>query len=207
MRLSRPSLVSVCPCLALPMCLLLLAGLAGCGSASSDNVPTLGPRASQGESPLSQKNQPPRTDPFASAASSAKTSPDPLASGNRIGSVPEKGKASVGDSPNAAPIPSAKQVNPKDTIATVPERETASIPSPKSANPMDVLVIPEWIAKDLNSPDVDTRLRALETWAKTTPTGSIDPLSLANGNDDARTLARALELIEQDLARTAEAGQ
>ena len=72
---------------------------------------------------------------------------------------------------------------------------------------MDVLVIPEWIAKDLNSPDVDTRLWALETWAKTTPTGSIDPLNLANGNDDARTLARALELIEQDLARTAEAGK
>ena len=208
MRLSRLSLLPVCLRLMLPMSLLLIAGLSGCGPASPDNAPTLGSRASQGESALSQKNQPPRTDPFALAPSSATASLVPLASENGMGPVPEKGRAPVGgDSPNAAPIPSAKQVNPKDTLVTVPERETPSIPSAKSANPMDALVIPEWIAKDLHSPDVDTRLRALETWAKTTPTGSIDPLNLATGNDDARTLARALELIEQDLARTAEAGK
>ena len=179
MRLSRPSLFPVCPCLALPMSLLLLAGLAGCGPGPSDNAPTLGSRASQGEPPLSQKNQPSRTDPLASATSSAKTSPAPLASDNRTGSVPAKGTVSVGDSPKATPASSTKPVDP-----------------------MDALVIPEWIAKDFASPDVETRLRALNAWVLTAPVGSIDPLILAYGNnDDDRVQARAMELIEQDWAR------
>lgn len=184
MRLSRPPLLPVCPCLALPMSLLLFAGLAGCGPAPSDNASTLGPRASQGQSPLSQKNLPPRTDPFASAASSSTASLVPLASENRTGSVPARGTVPVGDSPKAA-------------LAS----------STKPANPMDALVIPAWIAKDLNSPDAGTRLQALETWVLFAPAGSIDPLILAFGNDDDRVRARAMELIEQDWTRTAEAGQ
>ena len=182
MRLSRPSLLLVGPPLTLLMSLMLLAGLAGCGSASSDNAPTLGPRASVGELPASQKNPSPRTDPFVSAASSTTADPVPLASGNGTGSVPGKGTVSGGDSPNAAPALSAKP-----------------------ANLMDALVIPAWIAKDLNSPDVDTRLRALETWVLIAPVGSIDPLILAYGNnDDERIRTRAMELIEQDWARAAD---
>jgi len=181
MRVSRPPLFPVCPCLALPMSLLLLAGLAGCGQASSDNAPTLGPRASQGESPLSQKNQPPRTDPFTLAAESATASPAPLVSENGNGSLPGKKTVSGGDSPNAAPAPSAKPVNL-----------------------MDVLDIPEWIAKDLDSPDVDTRFRALETWVLIAPVGSIDPLILAYANDDERVRTRAMELIQQDWTRAAD---
>ena len=72
---------------------------------------------------------------------------------------------------------------------------------------MDALVIPEWIAKDLNSPDVDTRLRALEIWVLIAPVGSIDPLILAFGNDDERVRTRAMELIEQDWARAADREQ
>ena len=167
MRLSRPSLLPVCPCLALPMSLLLVAGLAGCGSAPSDNAPSL------------------RTDPLASAANSATASPVPIASENGTGSAPVKGKVPVGDSPKAAP---ASSTNP--------------------ANPMDNLVVPAWIAKDLNSPDVDTRLRALETWVLTAPVGSIDPLILAFGNnDDERVRTRAMELIQQDWARAADRAQ
>jgi hypothetical protein len=70
---------------------------------------------------------------------------------------------------------------------------------------MDVLVVPAWIAKDLASPDVDTRLRALETWVLIAPVGSIDPLILAFGNDDDR--ARAMELIQQDWNRAGDFGQ
>ena len=162
-------LCSVCPGLALPMGLLLLAGLASCGPAPSDNASTLDPRASQGEPPVSQKNPPPRTDLIASATSSATASPAPLASENTTSSVPAS--------------------------------------STKPANPMDALVIPKWIAKDLASPDVDTRLRALDTWVLTAPTGSIDPLILAFENDDDRVRARAMELIEQDWTRSGEAGQ
>ena len=185
MRLSRPSLLSVCPCLALPMSLLLLAGMAGCGPAPSENAPTLDPRASQNESPLSQRNLPPRTDPFASAASSATASPAPLVSENGSGSLPGKGTGSRGDSSKAALASSTK----------------------KPANPMDALVIPKWIAKDLNSPDTGTRLQALDTWVLFAPAGSIDPLILAYENDDERVRARAMELIEQDWARVAEAEQ
>ena len=184
MRLSRPSLRPVCQCLTLPMSLLLLAGLAGCGPAPSDNAPTLDPRASQGEPPLSQKNPPPRTDPFASATSSAKTSPAPLVSENGKGSLPGKGQSQEGTAPMLCRPHLQSQVNP-----------------------MDVLDVPTWIAKDLASPDVDTRLRALETWVLTAPGGSIDPLILAFGNDEERVRARAMELIEQDWARAADFGQ
>ena len=72
---------------------------------------------------------------------------------------------------------------------------------------MDVLVVPAWIAKDLASPDIDTRLRALETWVLTAPVGSIDPLLLAFENDEERVRARAMELIEQDWARAVEGGE
>ena len=184
MRPSRPPLLLVCPRLTLLMSLMLLAGLAGCGSASSDNAPTLGPRASLGGPPSSQKNPSPRTDPFASAARSATASPVPLTLENGTGSVPGRGTVPVGDSPKAAPAPSAKP-----------------------ANPMDALDIPVWIAKDLDSPDVDTRLRALETWVLIAPVGSIDPLILAYGNDDERVRTRAMELIQQDWARAADRGQ
>ncbi|TKB88806.1 MAG: hypothetical protein E8D41_14400 [Nitrospira sp.] len=151
------------------MSLLLLAGLVGCGPASPDNASILGSPASKGEPSLSQKNQPSRSDLFASATSHAKTSPAPLASENTTSSVPA--------------------------------------PSTKPANPMDALVIPKWIAKDLASPDVDTRLRALDIWVLTAPAGSIDPLILAFENDDDRVRARAMELIEQDWTRSGEAGQ
>lgn len=170
-RLSRP----VWSGLALPMSLLLLAGLAGCGPAPSDNAQTLDPRASQSEPPLSQKDLPPRTDLIAPATSSATASAAPLASENGNGSVPGKGPAPVEDSPKAAPASSTKPVNP-----------------------MVVLDVPAWMVKDLASPDVDTRLRALDTWVLTAPGGSIDPLILAFENDEERVRARAMELVVQD---------
>jgi hypothetical protein len=167
MRLARPSLLPVCLCLAMPLCLLLLAGLSGCGPASSENSPSS------------------RTDTVASAASSATASPAPLVSENGNGFLPGKGTAPVGDSPKATPTSSTKPVNP-----------------------MDALEVPAWFAKDLASPNVDTRLRALNTWVLTAPVGSIDPLILAYGtDDDERVQARAMELIKQDLVRAAEAGE
>jgi hypothetical protein len=61
------------------------------------------------------------------------------------------------------------------------------------------------MVKELNSPDVGTRLRALETWAQSAPPGSVDPLILAYEDKDERVRARAMELIEQDWARAADA--
>ena len=71
----------------------------------------------------------------------------------------------------------------------------------------DALVVPAWMAKELDSPDVATRLRALDTWAQSAPPGSVDPLILAYEDKDERVRARAMELIEQDWARTADAEQ
>lgn len=175
MRLSRLSRRPVCPYLALPLSLLLLAGLAGCGPAPSDHAPTLDPRASQGEPTLSQKDPPPRTDLLAPATSHAKTSPAPLVSGNGNSSLPGERTAPGGDSPKVAPASSTSPVNP-----------------------MIVLDVPAWMVKDLASPDVDTRLRALDTWVLTAPGGSIDPLILAFENDEERVRARAMELVVQD---------
>jgi hypothetical protein len=163
MRLSRPSLLPVCLCLALPLSLLILAGLAGCGSASSENASS------------------PRTDPFASAASS---------------STPGTGRVS-GTVSAAETVPD-----------TVPSEKAPASSTKKPVNPMDALEVPAWFAKDLASPNVDTRLRALDTWVLTAPVGSIDPLKLAFvNNDDEQVRARAMELIKQDLVRVAEAGE
>ena len=67
------------------------------------------------------------------------------------------------------------------------------------------LVVPEWMAPKLNSPNVRVRLRALETWAQSAPPGAVDPLILAFEDKDERVRARAQQLIEQDWARKAEA--
>ena len=53
MALSRPCLRLLCPHLVLLLSLLLLAGLAGCGPASSDNAPGVKSRASVSKPPLS----------------------------------------------------------------------------------------------------------------------------------------------------------
>ena len=99
--------------------------------------------------------------------------------------MPGRGMAPLGDSP-----------------------KSASAPSAMPANPVDALEVPAWFAKDLASADVDTRLRALETWVLIAPVGSIDPLILAYGtNDDERVQVRAMELIEQDWARAADREQ
>lgn len=69
---------------------------------------------------------------------------------------------------------------------------------PRSAEP---LVVPAWMAKDLDSSDVRVRLKALDRWGQQAPTGVVDPLILALEDKDERVQARALGLIEQDWAR------
>ena len=63
------------------------------------------------------------------------------------------------------------------------------------------------MAKELDSPDVGYRIRALETWAQSAPPGAVDPLIMAYEDKDERVRARAMELIEQDWARAADAEQ
>jgi hypothetical protein len=179
MRPLRPCLRLLCPHLVLFLSLLFLAGLAGCGPAPSDNVSSLLSRANVSGPPLPKQGPSPGNNPLTPVAPPA--SPVPLSSGNEAGAVAGNGKAPVGDSPQAIPASSSK---PADVL--------------------EPLVVPAWIAKELDSPDVGTRLRALETWAESAPPGAVDPLILAYEDKDERVRARAMELIEQDWARAAD---
>ena len=168
--------------LALLLSLIFLTGLTGCGQTSSDSAPSLGSRASVGGPPLSKQGPSPGNNPLAPVTQAA--SPVPLASGDKPGIPSGKETATGGERPLAVPAPSSQ---PADSV--------------------DALVVPAWIAKELDSPDAGARIRALETWVQSAPPGSIDPLILAYEDKDERVRARAMELIEQDWARAADAEQ
>lgn len=175
---------NMCPSqsrLALLVGLMFLAGLAGCGQASPNNVSSLESHASVSESPLSKQGPSPGNNSLTSVIPT--TNPASIASGGKTDIVAGNGTDSGGDSPRAVPIPS----NPGD--------------SPES------LIVPAWIAKELSSPDVGTRLHALDLWAQLAPPGSVDPLILASEDKDERVRSRAMELIEQDQAREVRAEQ
>ena len=161
MRPSRPSLRLLCPRLAVLLSLMLLGGLAGCGPASSDNAPNLGPRASV--------DRPPQAGPV------------PLASENGAASASGRGIVSRGDNAGQGdrlPFKPASTPNGKTD-----GRDLSPVP-----------VIPDQITKDLDSPDVHVRLRALNRLAKQGTITSLDPLiaALEDENEDVRTRATAI---------------
>lgn len=61
----------------------------------------------------------------------------------------------------------------------------------------DHLVLPEWIAKELDSPDVSVRLRALDRWAQQGPNAPLDPLVVGLDDEDETVRAKAMAIIEQ----------
>ncbi len=90
----------------------------------------------------------------------------------------------------------------------------ASNPSPLATSPMSAepreaepLVVPDWMATALESPEVPVRLRALETWAQQGAKASLDPLVVAldDENEDVRT--KAMEIIERHWAVEPAAGE
>ena len=166
--------------LALLLSLTLLAGLVGCGQTSSEKAPSLESRASVGGPPTSKQGPSPGNNPLTLVTPAA--SPVPLASSDKPGIPSGKETVTGGERPLAVPAPSSQ---PADSV--------------------DALVVPAWIAKELDSPDAGARIRALETWVQSAPPGSIDPLILAYEDKDERVRARAMELIEQDWARAADA--
>lgn len=92
--------------------------------------------------------------------------------------------------PGAEPVPS-------DATQDVPAKSREAVP----------LIIPDWMAQALASPDVRVRLQVLDRWAQHTPTGSVDLLIFALDDEDEQVRAKALALIEQDWAREQVAGQ
>lgn len=109
----------------------------------------------------------------------------------------ESHAAMAGPSPSAqAPVSG----NATTTLAASPVPLTSGLPPAGhgEAHKAEALVDPAWMAKELDSPDVRVRLRALDRWGQQAPTGSVDPLLLALEDEDERVQARALALIEQD---------
>ncbi|MEI8016397.1 MAG: hypothetical protein WCH20_16365 [Nitrospira sp.] len=168
--------------LVLLLSLTLLAGLSGCGPASSDNASNLGPNVNVGGPPLSMQRPSPGNNPLTPVTQAA--SPVSFASVNGTGSASGMGTVPGGDNPHALPVLSSEP-----------------------GHPVDGLVVPEWMAQKLNSPKVRVRLQALETWVQSAPRGAIDPLILAFEDKDERVRARAQQLLEQEWARQAEAGK
>ena len=168
--------------LMLVLCLMFLTGLAGCGQASPDKAPSLESRASGSVHSPSKQGPLPGNNSLTPVTPAA--SPVPLVSSDKPGIPSEKWTVPGGDRPFAVPVPSSQL-----------------------ADSVDALVVPAWMAKELDSPDVGVRIRALETWVQSAPPGSIDPLILAYEDKDERVRARAMELIEQDWARATDAEQ
>ena len=160
--------------------LMLLAGLVGCGADSSDNSSNLGPHASVGEPPASMQRLSSGNQPINPVTSTV--SPVPLSSETKTGAMAENRPVQAENNPRAVSSPSSQSV---DSLAP--------------------LAAPAWIVKELASPDVGTRLRALETWVQSAPPGMVDRLILALEDKDERVRARAMELVEQAWAREAEA--
>ena len=103
----------------------------------------------------------------------------------------------------ARPSPSAQapvSVNATTTLAASPGPLASGL-APAGhgeARQAETLVVPARMAKELDSPDVQVRLQALDRWGQQAPTRSVDLLLLALEDEDERVQARALELIEQD---------
>lgn len=102
--------------------------------------------------------------------------------------VPRLGAEPVPLSLAAAPTPDAF------TKQSLPEMhdQPAGIPNH--------LVLSESIAKELDSPDVSVRLRALDRWAQQGPEVSLDPLVVALDDEDEAVRDKAMAIIEQQAA-------
>ena len=86
---------------------------------------------------------------------------------------------------------------------SIPHVPLTPVASPASAGqgevrPAEPLVVPAWMAKDLDSPDVHVRLKALDRWAQQGSTAPLDPLLVALDDDDDDVRARARALLAED---------
>ena len=112
----------------------------------------------------------------------------------------ESHAAKAGPSPSQqAPVsgyaPTTPAASPMSLVSGLTSADHGEV---RAAEP---LVVPEWIATALKSPDVQVRLQALDRWGQHAPVGSVDPLLRAMEDEDERVQARALALIEQDWVR------
>ena len=142
MRPLRPCLCLLCPRLGLLVSLMLLAGLAGCGPASSDNAPSLESRASVSGPSVSKQSPLPGNNPLTPVSQAV--SPVALASVNGTGSASGVGTVPGGDK---LPVPS------------IPDSIAKDIGSPDARTRYRAL--DHWEAKDSKAP-LDPVFEAME---------------------------------------------
>jgi len=76
----------------------------------------------------------------------------------------------------------------------------------KGPAPMpEQLVLPAWIAQDLDAPEVSVRLQALDMWAQQGTQAPLDPLVVALDDEDDGVRAKAIAIIERNWAVEQEA--
>jgi len=158
-------------CLALLLSVIFLAGLAGCGPASSDKPPNLESRASVG-GPASR-----------GTGQEGKTGITPIPSGNETGSASGK-----------APFPGGDNIGQGDKLA-----KSSGTPNvePDGRDKLPVPGIPESVAKALDSPDARERLQAMNHWETKGTKAPLDPLFAALDDEDGYVRAKATEIIER----------
>jgi hypothetical protein len=184
MRPSRPCVSVLCPRPAWLLGLVLLSGLAACGSPSPD-APLSGQATGSAGTVLS---------PPAGAAASANAHDDRTAP-LRLG--PASSPAQPGPlSIEAARVPhAAPTARPQPVLSPADSPEEQATADQAQRQAWD-----RWYAEAREHPDVGVRLMALEHWAQQ-PSAAIDPVTAALVDEDEEVRTRAEALYDQQLTR------
>lgn len=166
----------------MPLCLILLAGLAGCGQASPDNALSLGSRVSTN-------------------ASAARD----LGQGEKALSPPISSATQAGTPLGQGTVPARENMSQEDKL--VLKSESAPNSETDGRDTLPAPAIPEWITKGLSSSDPRERLMALYHWEAQGTTAPLDPLFAALDDTDGQVRAKATEIIERYYASEQEQEQ
>ena len=110
-----------------------------------------------------------------------------------------RGLSSAGTVPRlgAEPVPQSSSAGPTSLASHEPSLSATRDQPPTLPGHS---VMPEWIANELESPDVFVRPHALDRWPQQGPKASLDPLILGLGDEDEAVRDKAMALIEHQLA-------
>lgn len=125
-----------------------------------------------------------------------------MASGNGTGTAHRLSSAGTIPLLGAVPGPQSSASGPVPLASHNQSlQDTRDQPTPQP----EYLILPDWIAKELDSPEVPVRLRALDRWAQQGTTGTLDPLVVALEDENEDVRAKAMAIIEQQWAVEEEA--
>jgi len=121
-----------------------------------------------------------------------------------------KSRASLSAPPKSQPVlqgtavplngPFALTTSP-GSLAGIAWSNQAPVANQEGPAPMpERLVLPTWIAQDLDAPEVSVRLQALDMWAQQGTQAPLDPLVVALDDEDDDVRAKAMAIIEQNWA-------